>query len=137
MGPTVAPISKAPRRRLPSRVCALRATVRSCMACMPGSPVRLFSGRQQSEERLIWSRDVRFIHTLAARVPSGRQIELEAGSCLIGPGHELTDALTAEVARESHGAEFGLVSVDQSLPIAYRYVVALSSAVQVSGLADR
>lgn len=99
--------------------------------------MRLFSGRQQSEERLIWSRDVRFIHTLAARVPSGRQIELETGSCLIGPGADLTDALTAEVARDSHGAEFGLVSVDQSLPIAYRYVVALSSAVQVSGLADR
>jgi EAL domain-containing protein (putative c-di-GMP-specific phosphodiesterase class I) len=104
---------------------------------MPGSSVRLFSGRQQSEERLIWSRDVRFIHTLAARVPSGRQIELEAGSCLIGPGHELTDGITAAVAHESHGAEFGLVSVDHSLPIAYRYVVALSSAVQVSGLADR
>jgi EAL domain-containing protein (putative c-di-GMP-specific phosphodiesterase class I) len=99
--------------------------------------VRLFSGRQQSEERLIWSRDVRFIHTLAARVPSGRQIELEAGSCLIGPGFELTDGLTAEVSRDSHGAEFGLVNVDHSLPIAYRYVVALSSAVQVSGLADR
>jgi len=99
--------------------------------------VRLFSGRNQSEERLIWSRDVRFIHTLAARVPSGRQIELEAGSCLIGPGRELTDGVTGDVARASHGAEFGLVNVDQSLPIAYRYVVALSSAVQVSGLADR
>ena len=99
--------------------------------------MRLFSGRNQSEERLIWSRDVRFIHTLAARVPNGRQIELEAGSCLIGPGHELTDAVTGDVARASHGAEFGLVNVDQSLPIAYRYVVELSSAVQVSGLADR
>ena len=99
--------------------------------------MRLFSGRNQSEERLIWSRDVRFIHTLAARVPSGRQIELEAGSCLIGPGRELTDGVTGDVARASHGAEFGLVNVDQSLPIAYRYVVALSSAVQVSGLADR
>jgi EAL domain-containing protein (putative c-di-GMP-specific phosphodiesterase class I) len=99
--------------------------------------VRLFTGRNQSEERLIWSRDVRFIHTLAARVPNGRQIELEAGSCLIGPGTELSDAVTSEVARASHGAEFGLVSVDQSLPLAYRYVVALSSAVQLSGLADR
>jgi EAL domain-containing protein (putative c-di-GMP-specific phosphodiesterase class I) len=104
---------------------------------MPGSSVRLFTGRNQSEERFIWSRDVRFIHTLATRVPSGRQIELEAGSCLIGPGHELSDAVTSEVARISHGAEFGLVTVDHTLPIAYRYVVALSSAVQVSGLADR
>jgi EAL domain-containing protein (putative c-di-GMP-specific phosphodiesterase class I) len=99
--------------------------------------VRFFSSRRQPEERLIWSRDVRFIHTLAARVPNGRQIELEAGSCLIGPCHEMTDAVTNDVARSSHGAEFGLVNVDQGLPLAHRYVVALSSAVQVSGLADR
>src|SRR4029077_10137927 len=69
--------------------------------------------------------------------PNGRQIELEAGSCLIARDVELTDAVTHEVATASHGAEFGLVTVDHSLPIAYRYVVALSSAVQVSGLADR
>jgi EAL domain-containing protein (putative c-di-GMP-specific phosphodiesterase class I) len=99
--------------------------------------VRLLSSRSHHEERLIWSRDIRFIHALAARVPSARQIELEAGSCLIGPGTALTDVLTSDVARENRGAEFGLVTVDQSLPVAYRYVVALSSAVQVSGLADR
>jgi EAL domain-containing protein (putative c-di-GMP-specific phosphodiesterase class I) len=99
--------------------------------------VRLFTGRQPTEERLIWSRDVRFIHKLADRVPGGRQVELETGSCLIASGADLTDALTAEVARDSHGAEFGLVSIDQTLPIAYRYLVALSAAVQVSGLADR
>jgi EAL domain-containing protein (putative c-di-GMP-specific phosphodiesterase class I) len=99
--------------------------------------LRFFSSRRQPEERLVWSRDVRFIHTLATRVPNGRQIELEAGSCLIGPGHQMTDAVTNEVARSSHGAEFGLVNVDHALPLAHRYVVALSSAVQVSGLADR
>ena len=99
--------------------------------------MRLFTPRQHSEERLIWSRDLRFIHALASRVPNGLQIELEAGSCLIARDIELTDAVTHEVATASHGAEYGLVTVDQTLPVAYRYVVALSSAVQVSGLADR
>ena len=105
-----------PRQMMATRV-ARRAACRSRRRKRLGGLVRLFSGRQQSEERLIWSRDLRFIHTLAARVPSGRQIELEAGSCLIGPGDELTDALTTEVARASHGAEFGLVTVDHSLPV--------------------
>ncbi len=99
--------------------------------------MRLIPGRHQSEERLIWSRDLRFIHALAARVPNGHQIEIEAGSCLVGRADELTDALTAEVARASRGVEFGLVKVDASLPVSERYVVALVSAVQVSGIADR
>jgi EAL domain-containing protein (putative c-di-GMP-specific phosphodiesterase class I) len=98
--------------------------------------VRLFA-RHQAEERLIWSRDVRFIHRLAARVPSGRQLELETGSCLIGPADELTDALSGEIASESNDAEYGLVTVDAQIALSDRYVSALSAAVQVSGLADR
>ncbi len=85
----------------------------------------------------MWSRDVRFIHALAVRVPTGSQIELEAGSCLVAPSHELTDAVATQTARLSRGAEFGLVLVDQALPPAHRYVVALSAAVQASGIADR
>ena len=107
------------------------------MAGASGDFVRLFAARRQSEERLIWSRDIRFIHRLAARVPSGRQLELETGSCLIAPAHELTDSMPGEVASDSHGAEYGLVTIDSTLPVADRYVVALSAAVQVSGLADR
>jgi len=99
--------------------------------------VRLIPGRHQSEERLIWSRDLRFIQALAARVPNGHQIEIEAGSCLVGRADELTDALTSEVAHASRGVEFGLVKVDASLPVSERYVVALVSAVQISGIADR
>jgi EAL domain-containing protein (putative c-di-GMP-specific phosphodiesterase class I) len=99
--------------------------------------VRLFASRDPAEERLVWSRDARYIHALAVRVPGGRQIELETGSCLVAPAYELTDVVADEVARLSHRADFGLVNVDRTLPIAYRYVVALSAAVQVSGLADR
>jgi EAL domain-containing protein (putative c-di-GMP-specific phosphodiesterase class I) len=99
--------------------------------------LRLFSLNRATEERLVWSRDIRFVHKLATSVPNGRQLELDSGSCLIGPASELTDALTAEVAAASHSADYGLVTVDSRLPIADRYVVALASAVQVSGLADR
>jgi EAL domain-containing protein (putative c-di-GMP-specific phosphodiesterase class I) len=45
--------------------------------------------------------------------------------------------VTAEVSGSSHGAEYGLVTVDPKLPVSDRYVVALASAVQASGLADR
>lgn len=85
----------------------------------------------------MWSRDVRFIHALAVRVPTGCQIDLETGSCLVAPSHELTDALAGEIARLHRDAEYGLVVVDHTLPPAHRYVVALSAAVQASGIADR
>jgi EAL domain-containing protein (putative c-di-GMP-specific phosphodiesterase class I) len=99
--------------------------------------LRFLTPRRAPEERLVWSRDIRFVHKLAASVPSGRQLDLDSGSCLIGPVAELTDAITAEVAAVSHGADYGMVAVDSRLPLADRYVVALASAVQVSGLADR
>jgi hypothetical protein len=99
--------------------------------------VRLFASRRQTEERLVWSRDLRFIHRLAARVPRGRELELETGSCFIAPADALTDALTAEVAGDAHGAEYGLVGVDPLLAVSDRYVVAVAAAVQLSGLADR
>jgi EAL domain-containing protein (putative c-di-GMP-specific phosphodiesterase class I) len=102
-----------------------------------GAPLRFLPFSRAPEERLVWSRDIRFVHKLSARVPNGRQLELDSGSCLIGPASELTDALAAETAAASHGAEYGLVIVDARLPIADRYVVAVASAVQVSGLAER
>jgi len=102
-----------------------------------GSLVRFISPHRPAEERLLWSRDIRFVHKLSGRVPGGRQLELESGTCLIAPADELTDALTAEVALMSHGPEYGLVNVDSKLTVGDRYVVALSAAVQLSGLADR
>ena len=94
--------------------------------------MRLFNLTRTTEERLLWSRDIRFVHKLAARIPNARQLELDSGSCLIGPAEELSDALTADIASDSHNPDYGLVNVDSKLSIADRYVVALASAVQVS-----
>lgn len=99
--------------------------------------MRLPTLSRSTDERLLWSRDIRFVHRLAVRVPTARQLELDSGSCLIAPATDLTDEVTAEVAGAAHGADYGLVNVDSRLPIVDRYVVALASAVQLSGLADR
>jgi EAL domain-containing protein (putative c-di-GMP-specific phosphodiesterase class I) len=56
---------------------------------------------------------------------------------VIAPADELTESVAAEVASSTHSPEYGLVTVDSSLPVSDRYVVALSAAVQLSGLADR
>ncbi len=98
--------------------------------------MRIFAQRRP-EERLLWSRDIRFINRLAKAVPGARVLELESGSCLIATAGLLTDAVASDVARSARNPEYGLVSVDGTLPEAERYVVALSSAVQLSGLADR
>ncbi len=102
----------------------------------PGYPLRLF-GSHASDERLLWSRDVRFVHHLAAAVPGARTLELDSGTILIAPAAVLTDALAADAAHRVHDPEYGLVSVDARLPERERYLYALSAAVQLSGLADR
>ena len=100
--------------------------------------MRFFTpARQPEAERLLWSRDIRFVHRLAATVAGGRLLELDSGTVFVAPVDVLTEAVAAEVARASHNPEYGLVGVDESLPAADRYVVALSSAVQLSGIADR
>jgi EAL domain-containing protein (putative c-di-GMP-specific phosphodiesterase class I) len=93
--------------------------------------------RRGSDERLLWSRDVRFVHNLATEVPGARALELDSGAVLIAPAAEMTEALAAEVAAEWHDAVFWMATVDSALPEADRYLTALSEAVQVSGLADR
>lgn len=70
-------------------------------------------------------------------VAGGRAIELDAGTVLIAPAGALVDALVAKVAAEAGDPEYGLVAVDPSLPESDRYLVATSSAIQLSGLADR
>ncbi|HEY3522520.1 MAG TPA: EAL domain-containing protein, partial [Candidatus Limnocylindrales bacterium] len=103
-----------------------------------GLDVRFLTGtRLVDEERLLWSRDVRFVNRLARTVAAGRVLELEAGSCLIAPASRLTDEVIAGVARAGHDPEYGLVTVDRTLPEHERYLVAFSTAVQVSGIAER
>lgn len=93
--------------------------------------------RTDEEERLLWSRDIRFTNRLALDLSGARLIELESGSCLVARASELNDALAAEVARKTHDAEYGLVAVRTDIPERDRYVVALAAAVQLSGIAER
>ena len=64
-------------------------------------------------------------------------LELDTGIVLIGPAETLTDTLAAEVAEAANQPEYGLIALDESLPERDRYLVAMSSAVQLSGLAER
>ena len=102
-----------------------------------GFPLRLFHGSHAVEERLLWSRDIRFVHRLAALVAGARVLELDSGTILIAGAQALTDRVAAETAAGAHEPEYGLVTVDPGLPERERYLFALSEAVQLSGLADR
>jgi len=100
--------------------------------------VRLFTAtRRSSDERLLWSRDVRFVRWVADEVVGSRLIELDSGAVLIAAASALTEAIADDVAVDSNTDDYGLVTVDATLPEADRYLMALSSAVQASGLADR
>jgi EAL domain-containing protein (putative c-di-GMP-specific phosphodiesterase class I) len=100
--------------------------------------VRLFTPQRRSEaERLLWSRDIRFVNRLASAIPDSRFVELDSGACVIASGEMLTDGLAVEWARASRDPQYGIIDVDATLPERDRYVYALSAAVQASGLADR
>jgi EAL domain-containing protein (putative c-di-GMP-specific phosphodiesterase class I) len=100
--------------------------------------VRFLTGaRRDGEQRLLWSRDLRFAHRVGATLANVRTYELDAGIVLTGPASELTDSWIAEVAAATNTPDYGLVSLDPTLPEGERYLVALSSAVQDSGLAER
>jgi EAL domain-containing protein (putative c-di-GMP-specific phosphodiesterase class I) len=103
-----------------------------------GVSLRLFaSPRRPVEERLLWSRDTRFVRRLGSVVPGSRVLELDSGAILIGPTSELSEHVAHAIAREARDPEYGLVTVDSGLPEADRYLMALSAAVQTSGLAER
>ena len=100
--------------------------------------MRLFANpRRPIDERLLWSRDTRFVHRLASLVPDSRVLELDSGAIVISPASELTELVASSIAREARAPEYGLVTIDDTLPEADRYLMALSAAVQMSGLADR
>lgn len=93
--------------------------------------------RPDGEERLLWSRDLRFARRLAVELPNVRTYELDAGIVLIGPASDLTDARATAAAAASHSPAYGLVTLDGALPEGERHLLGLSSAVQQSGLAER
>jgi EAL domain-containing protein (putative c-di-GMP-specific phosphodiesterase class I) len=97
----------------------------------------LSTARRSGDERLLWSRDIRFVRRLATVVEGARRLELDTGTVLIGPADTLTDQAAAAVAEVANSPEYGLVAVDDSLSESDRYLVAMSAAVQLSGLAER
>jgi EAL domain-containing protein (putative c-di-GMP-specific phosphodiesterase class I) len=100
--------------------------------------VRFFSAsRRSGDERLLWSRDIRFAHRLAEAVRGSRVLELESGIVVIGAASELTDARAAEIAGQNRSPAYGLVALDPDFPEGERHLAAMSAAVQISGLADR
>ena len=95
------------------------------------------SKRDAGDERLLWSRDIRFAHRMLEALPACRSYELDAGIVVIGPAADLTDARVAEIASSVRSPAYGLVSLDPSLPEGERHMLSLSAAVQQSGLAER
>ena len=97
----------------------------------------LSSHKPAGDERLLWSRDIRFARLLKFHVSGARELELESGMVVIAPASELTDARAAEIAATVHSPAYGLVTLDSSMPEGSRYLSAMSAAVLQSGLADR
>ena len=86
---------------------------------------------------MLWSRDSRYVKRLRTAIPTGRVLELDSGTCFIAAAAVLPDPVAADIANRSHNPEYGLVDIDERLPEPDRYLVALSLAVQSSGIADR
>ena len=79
--------------------------------------MRLFANpRRPIDERLLWSRDTRFVHRLASLVPDSRVLELDSGAIVISPASELTELVASSIAREARAPEYGLVTIDDTLP---------------------
>ena len=93
--------------------------------------------RETDDERLLWSRDIRFAHRLLLALPECRSYELDSGIVVIGPADDLTDSRAAEIAATVRSPAYCLVTLDPDMPEGERHLVALSAAVQQSGLAER
>jgi len=99
--------------------------------------VRFLSSRKTiGDERLLWSRDIRFAQLMKFHMSGARELELESGMVVIAPASELTDARAAEIAATVHSPAYGLVTLDPNLPEGPRHLSAMSAAVLQSGLAD-
>lgn len=99
--------------------------------------MRFLPSRRLPDEHLLWSRDIRFVHRLASVVPGARFLELDSGAIVVGPAASLTDGAASAVANDANAPAFGIVAVDTDQGEIDRYLMALSAAVQASGLADR
>jgi len=96
--------------------------------------VRWLNRGSQGEERLLWSRDERFVAQVATRVPHGTHIVIASGAVLIGTGDEMADAVVSALAGP---VDYGLIALDPLMPPVERYLTGLADAVQQSGIAYR
>ena len=106
---------------------------RPCGA-VEGDCVRFINRTSRTEERLLWSRDERFV--AACRRGRARRDPpvLASGAVIIGSGEAMTDAVVAAMAGPT---DYGLIALDMQLPPVERYLTGLADAVQQSGIADR
>jgi EAL domain-containing protein (putative c-di-GMP-specific phosphodiesterase class I) len=97
--------------------------------------VRFIRAGQGATERLLWSRDSRFISRLAQNLPSATITELaDSGWSVVDTIDNLSDSLIARLGQDTC---YGVADIDPGLSARERYVVALTQAVQISGLGDR
>ena len=88
-------------------------------ASPPRSPVddasvRIFS-RRADPERLLWSRDIRFVNRIAMIIDGVRMLELDSGTVVIGPAaHPDREGRRRGRRRRANVPEYGLVMVDPS-----------------------
>ena len=99
-----------------------------------GDRVRFINRVTRIEERLLWSRDERFVARVAVGVPDAMHLVLASGAVIIGSGEAMTDAVVAAMAGPT---DYGLIALDMHLPPIERYLTGLADAVQQSGIADR
>jgi len=92
--------------------------------------VRFLSGsrRDDDDERLLWSRDIRFAHRLLDALPGCRSYELDSGIVVMGPSDHLTDTRAAEIAAAVHSPAYGLVTLDRGLPEGERQTTAQAAS---------
>ena len=96
--------------------------------------MRFINRTSRNEERLLWSRDERFVARVAAGAPGATHLVLASGAVIIGSGEAMTDAVVAAMAGPT---DYGLIALDMQLPPVERYLTGLADAVQQSGIADR
>ena len=96
--------------------------------------MRFINRTSRTEERLLWSRDERFVARVAAGAPGATHLVLASGAVIIGSGEAMTDAVVAAMAGPT---DYGLIALDMQSPPVERYLTGLADAVQQSGIADR
>jgi len=84
--------------------------------------VRFLMGAKRADEgddRLLWSRDIRYARRLADAIPNGRVFELDAGIVVIGPAiiKERTRLLGGQLTVESTRGAGARIEVTFGAPV--------------------